>query len=381
MEEKCRKRRQLPVCRVSVRCAHRNPHESSATARIEVEGRLRSMRLKELAQHLGLSQTTVSRALNGYPEVNEATRLRVAEAATRLGYRPNASALRLATGRAGAVGLVLRGSGEFGPHTSEFLGGVGGRLAKEEIDILVSTVETYQEEIAAYRRTAASQKVDAIILNSPRLRDERAELLMDLKIPFVLHGRTNIGAPVAWLDIDNTGAVERATLHLLDLGHRRIALLNGIKGRTFAEHREIGYLAALSARGVQFDPGLMVNSIFTDEVAFRTTQAMLELRPRPTAFLAGSMMTALGVFRAIRQAGLVLGRDVSMIAHDDVFPYLNADNMYPTMSTTRSSIRAAGVRIAELILQVLAGKPPEDIHELWPVELVLRESSGPPVNI
>ena len=80
------------------------------------------------------------------------------------------------------------------------------------------------------------------------------------------------------------------------------------------------------------------NSAFTDEVAFRMAQAMLELKPRPTAFLAGSMMTALGVFRAIRQAG---------------------------------------VRVAELILQILAGKPAAEVHELWPVELVLRESSGP----
>ncbi|WP_332700692.1 substrate-binding domain-containing protein [Devosia sp.] len=336
------------------------------------------MRLKDLAEHLGLSQTTVSRALNGYPEVNEATRLRVAETAARLGYRPNASALRLATGRAGAIGLVLRGADELGPHMSEFMAGMSGRMSTEEIDILLITVDNFQDEMAAYRRLAASQKVDAIVLHSPTLKDARAELLLDLNIPFVMHGRTNIGQPVAWLDIDNTSAVERATGHLLDLGHRRIALLNGLKDRTFAEHREIGYLAALSARGVAFDSALMGNSVFTDEVAFRMAQAMLELRPRPTAFLAGSMMTALGVFRAIRQAGLVLGKDVSMIAHDDVFPYLNADNMYPTMSTTRSSIRQAGSRVAELILQILAGKPVEDVHELWPVELVLRESSRPP---
>lgn len=335
------------------------------------------MRLKDLAEHLGLSQTTVSRALNGYPEVKEATRLRVAEAAAQLGYRPNASALRLATGRAGAVGLVLRGADELGPHMSEFLSGLGARMATQDIDIVVTTVASHQEELAAYRRLAASQRVDAMILHSPTLNDERAELLMDLKIPFVLHGRTNIAKPVPWLDIDNTGALERATSHLLDLGHRRIALLNGVKGRTFAEHRELGYMAALSARGVPFDPALMGNSVFTDEVAFRMAQSMLELRPRPTAFLAGSMMTALGVFRAIRQAGMQLGTDVSMIAHDDVFPYLNADNMYPTMSTTRSSIRQAGWRIAELLLQLLGGKPIADIHELWPVELVLRESSGP----
>ena len=335
------------------------------------------MRLKDLAEHLGLSQTTVSRALNGYPEVNEATRLRVAETAARLGYRPNANALRLATGRAGAIGMVLRGSSEFGPHTSEFLSGVGGRLAEEEIDIIVTTVQTYHEEVAAYRRLAASQKVDAIILHSPTLHDERAKLLMELNIPFVLHGRTEIGAPHAWLDIDNAGAIERATSHLLDLGHRRIALFNGLKDRTFAVHRESGYRKALAARGVPCDPGLLSSSVFSDEIAFRAAHDMLELESPPTAFLAGSMMTALGVFRAIRQAGLTLGKDVSMIAHDDVFPYLNADNMYPSMSTTRSSISLAGIRIAELILQILGGKPVADIHEVWPVELVLRESTGP----
>lgn len=335
------------------------------------------MRLKDLAEHLGLSQTTVSRALNGYPEVKEETRRRVAEAAALLGYRPNANAQRLATGRAGAVGLVLRGADEFGPHMSEFLSGLGSRMAMQELDVLVTTVSSQQDEIAAYRRLAASQKVDAVILHSPTLHDDRAALLMDLKIPFVLHGRTDIGLPVAWLDIDNIGGMERATSHLLDLGHRRIALLNGIKERTFAEHREQGYLAALSARGISRDPAIMANSIFTDEMAFRLSQSMLEMRPRPTAFLAGSMMTALGVFRAIRQAGLTLGEDVSMIAHDDVFPYLNADNMYPTMSTTRSSIRLAGMRMAELVMQVLNDKPVEEVHELWPVELVLRQSSGP----
>src|SRR5262245_19168708 len=93
-----------------------------------------AMNLKELASNLGLSQTTVSRALNGYPEVNESTRTRVAEAAARLGYRANASARRLATGRAGAFGMVLRAQ-DYGPHTTEFLGGLAARLAHDEIDI------------------------------------------------------------------------------------------------------------------------------------------------------------------------------------------------------------------------------------------------------
>jgi LacI family transcriptional regulator len=335
------------------------------------------MNLKELATNLGLSQTTVSRALNGYPEVNEATRQRVNEAAARLGYRPNASARRLATGRAGALGIVLSASQGFGPHNSEFLGGIGGRLAQDEIDIVVSTVDSVEEELAVYRRAAASKKVDAFIVHGPTPRDSRVELLKELGLPFILHGRTESAPPIAWLDIDNEEVTERATLHLIDLGHRHIGLINGPKGPTFVQHRDAGFRKAMAARGVPIVPGLVAHGLFTDEVGFRLAQAMLERTPRPTAILAGSMMTALGVFRAIRSSGLELGKDVSMIAHDDVFPYLNADTMVPSMSTTRSSIRAAGTRVADLALQMLAGKAPESIHELWPVELVLRQSTGP----
>lgn len=337
------------------------------------------MNLKELARNLGLSQTTVSRALNGYPEVNEATRQRVSEAAVRLGYRPNVSARRLATGRAGAIGvtLPLQRSLHFGPHTAEFLSGISERLAHLDIDIVVTPIDT-DDEVPVYRRLVAGKRIDALVLSAPTPGDKRIAALTELGMPFLLHGRAeNVVIPHAWLDIDNEGAFRRATSHLLDLGHRTVAVINGPQDQTFAIHRERGFRAAMQERGATPIAQLIGGGRFTDENGFRLAQAFLEHKPRPTAFLAGSMMTALGVFRALRLAGLELGKDVSMIAHDDVFPYLNADNMVPQMSTTRSSIRAAGARIADLVLQMLAGKPAEDIHELWPVELVLRQSTGP----
>ena len=333
------------------------------------------MLLKEFAQKLGLSQTTVSRGLNDYPEVNPATRQRIRDAAAELGYRPHASARRLATGRAGAVGLVLDLEGEV--HMNEFIHGLGHDMSEHGIDILVSPMSPSQDPLTVYRRLAASKRVDAVILHSPTLNDATAKLLTDIGLPFVLHGRTDIGAPLAWLDIDNEGAFRRATEHLLDLGHKRIAMVNGRAGFTFAEHRARGYREALAARGIAAERRFMVHGRFTDEIGFRFAQGLLEQKSPPTAFLAGSMMSALGVFRAIRSAGLSLGRDVSMITHDDVFPFLNADQMVPSMSTTRSSIRAAGARVAALTLQLLAGRAAGDIHELWPVELVLRESTGP----
>jgi LacI family transcriptional regulator len=339
------------------------------------------MKLKELAGQLGLSQTTVSRALNGYPEVSEATRQRVLEAARRFDYRPNVSARRLATGRAGAIGAVLQTDRNLllDPHYVEFIAGLGERLAEDEIDIVLSPARGH-DEVGSYRRIAAATRVDAVILSSPLAEDPRIELLTRLGLPFVLHGRTISKTPHAWLDIDNESAFRHATNHLLDLGHRRIGLINGPTQFTFARHRERGFRAALAARGVPVGEHFIGEGSMTDEIGYRFTERFLNEKPPPTALLVSSMMMALGAFRALRAAGLELGKDVSMIAHDDVFPFLNAGRMVPPMSTTRSSIRAAGTRAGELALEVLNGREPASVHELWPVDLVIRGSTGPVPN-
>ncbi|MDX3978199.1 LacI family DNA-binding transcriptional regulator [Shinella sp.] len=335
------------------------------------------MNLKEFAARIGLSQTTVSRAMSGYPEVKPETRARVLEAAERLGYRPNISAQRLATGRAGAIGIVFQGGGRFGPHSSEFMGGLSTRLQEDGIDILVSTVETEAEEEAAYRRFAASKRVDAVILHMPACTDARIALLQALDLPFIVHGRSEAQKPFAFLDIDNFGAIETATRHLAGLGHRRIALINGDTVSTYARDRDDGFRAALAAHGIAVDPTLVGHGEFTDETGFRLMQSFLAQRPAPTAVIAGSMMSALGAMRAIRIAGLTVGQDVSLIAHDDVFPYLSPDNLVPAVTTTQSPIRAAGERIGDMALRLLQGEAPERLQDVWPVDFLIRGSTGP----
>jgi len=335
------------------------------------------MNLKEFASRIGLSATTVSRAMSGYPEVRPETRARVLEAAEKLGYRPNISAQRLATGRAGAIGIVFQGGGRFGPHSSEFMGGLSTRLQRDGIDILVSTVETEEEEMAAYRRLAASKRVDAVILHTPTRKDKRIALLQTLGLPFVVHGRSEAKKPFAFLDIDNFGAIAKATRHLAGLGHRRIAFINGDTANTFAHDREDGYCAALAEQGLTPKSTLMSHGEFTDETGFRLTQCFLGLPAPPTAIIAGSMMSALGAMRAIRVAGLSPGTDVAIVAHDDVFPYLSPENLVPAVTTTQSPIRAAGERIGDMAVRLLQGEPPETLQEVWPVELIVRDSTRP----
>ena len=337
----------------------------------------RRMNLKEFAARIGLSQTTVSRAISGYPEVRPETRRRVLEAAEKLGYQPNINAQRRATGRAGAIGIVFQGGGRFGPHSSEFMGGLSSRLQADGIDILVSTVETEEDEAAAYRRLTASKRVDAVVVHTPAHTDARITLLQELGLPFVVHGRSMAERPFAFLDIDNFGAIETATGYLVDLGHRRIALINGDTINTYAADRDNGYRTSLEARGLAFDAAIVGHGEFTDETGFRLMQAFLALPAPPTAVIAGSMMSALGAMRAIRIAGLAVGEDVSLIAHDDVFPYLSPDNLVPPVTTMQSPIRAAGERIGDMVLRLLQGEAPEDLQEVWPVDLRIRGSTGP----
>ena len=166
------------------------------------------MNLKQLSDMLALSQTTVSRALNGYPEVSEETRRRVADAAKRHGYRPNPSARRLATGKAGMIGYVMPTGAavDIDPHFVEFLSGLGDYARGHDLDLVLSPAAADEEE-TVYRRVVANKQVDAVYVSSPRPADRRIALLDQLGIPFIVHGRSEgLGFDYAFMDIDNEAA-------------------------------------------------------------------------------------------------------------------------------------------------------------------------------
>lgn len=336
------------------------------------------MNLKELSAKLGLSQTTVSRALNGYPEVSEATRARVLAAAERHGYRPSPAARRLATGRAQALGVVfpIERNVMLDPHYVEFLAGVCEVAGRHGFDILVSPTSG-AGELTTYARLARNGTVDAVLLSSPTTPDERIGRLVSQGFPTVVHGRPTDGAEVAFLDIDNEGAFYQAGRFLLQLGHRRIALLNGDERQNFAIDRRAGLVRAYREAGIVPPADLFFADQMSVENGFRYARIALAARDRPTAFLCSSILIALGAQRAIAEAGLEIPGDVSLIAHDDEMPSFRADHLHPPLTTTRSPIRAAGSRVAEMAIARIGGEMPGRLKEVWPVELVVRGSTGP----
>ncbi len=339
------------------------------------------MNLRDLSKLLGLSQTTVSRALNGFPEVSEETRVRVKAAADLHGYRPSAAARRLATGQSGTLGVVfprernLLGDLRF----TEFLSGAVQQASDLGYDITLAMASGTQNEENVYRRSVRAARVDGMILSSPLLEDPRIPLLRKLNMPFVLHGRTVSSEPFPYLDIDNEGAFFQAAKLLTDLGHRRIALLNGDTAFNFARDRDVGFRKALATVGAPVDSLLVREGYMNEEHGESEARQLLMLpsQQKPTAFLCSSISQADGVARVVRHMGLEIGRDVSLIAHDDRLQDIRAEIFDPPLTATQSSIAEAGRRVVAILVQHLRHPGEPCAQDVWPVDLVLRESTGP----
>ncbi len=337
------------------------------------------MKLKELAKSLGLSPTTVSRAINGYPEVSEATRARVMAAAQRHDYQPNPRAKALATGQSMAIGHVIPLATRHemvNPVFADFIAGASEIYAREGFDIHLTVVSDEGEE-KAYRDIAAKGSVDGIIVHAPRANDGRIALLSSVGLPFVVHGRaTGIDAAYNWVDVNNRRAFRRAAEFLVDLGHRRIALVNGLETMEFAMRRRSGFVEALTARGIEPDPDLMLSDEMTEQYGYQSAKTLLARADPPTAFLCSSMISAFGIRRATDEAGLKLGRDLSLIAHDDDLSYLQNGADDPIFTALRSSVREAGRRAATILIDQIRNPGPP-VHDLLEAEFLVGRSTAP----
>lgn len=339
------------------------------------------MNLKELSTQLGLSQTTVSRALNGYPEVSEATRLRVRQAAERFNYAPSTRAKGLATGKALSIGHVIPMSSQHemvNPIFGDFIAGAGEVYARNGYEMTLSILDQSQTEEDVYRGMHSRRSVDGVVVHGPQMEDKRIPLLQSIGLPFVVHGRASgVDSAYSWIDVNNRRAFQRATDFLIDLGHSRIALLNGLEHMDFAFRRRAGFEDAMKGRSLNIDADLMISFEMTEDNGYVASGRMLDSSDAPTAFVCSSMIVAMGARRAVEERGLTLGRDVSIVTHDDNLSYLQNGGDVPIFTATRSSVREAGRRVADLLLEQIASPLAPPQHRLLEAELMVGQSTGP----
>jgi len=329
--------------------------------------------LRSLASDLGLSITTVSRALDGYEDVAAATRERVSKAAAAAGYRPNSAARRLRKGSSETVALIMPTEpGRFyEPVFVELLAVIGERLASRHYDLMLLAARPGAEEVAAYRRIIKDRRADACVVVRTRRHDARIAMLQDAGLPFVCHGRTETRAPYAFVDGDGEAGFREVTARMVALGHTRIAHLAAPDHFTFAELRARGWHMAMRAAGLSDDIKVMCPS--SEDAGEQAAAALLAGPGRPTALICATDRIAIGALRAVQAAGLVAGRDIAVTGHDNIHA---SRFTHPALTTMELDVRSVGECLADKLLHLIERGMPDTPGDIFALRHCPRASSG-----
>jgi LacI family transcriptional regulator, repressor for deo operon, udp, cdd, tsx, nupC, and nupG len=333
-------------------------------------------RIDDVARLAGVSTATVSRALRGLPTVSEPTRIRVLDAAARLGYRASPSASRLAGGRTGAVAVVV-------PRITRWffatvVEAVEAALHHGGYDLLLYNLGGRERARQRLLHTAALHKrVDGVMLVATPLQGADFAAVTKLRMPGVTVS-SGTGVP-GWpaIRIDDVAAARTATEHLLALGHRRIAHISGDPDDelAFTTHidRRRGYREALLAAGIEPDPSLDVEAPFTVAGGGQAMALLLERDEPPTAIFAACDEMALGALAALRDTGLRVPADISVVGVDD-----HDAASAVGLSTVAQSAAEQGRLAAETLLRMLRSDAGAGCSQVLPTRLIVRQSTGPP---
>ena len=328
----------------------------------------------DVAARAGVSRTTVSFVINGRADASipVETQRRVQAAALELGYHPHGAARQLAGGRSLTLGLVLRQSAEQVAADALLAETIHGLASAARADGYRVLIEPLAPGDGTYAELLHSQRTDGLVVSGPRADDQELGALVAAGFPIVLQGsRPDLDAPS--VDVDNRAGARAAVEHLLELGHRRIGCItNASLAYTAATERLAGYCDALEAAGIAYDQRLVIEGSFD---AGSGHKAMAELLARSndlTAVFVASDVVALGALGGLRDAGLRVPADVSVVGFDDI---ALAEHFDPPLTTIHLPARGLGKAAGQLLVERVAGRQVAQ-RTLLPTQLVVRESTA-----
>src|SRR6185436_648858 len=337
--------------------------------------------IRELAQLSGVSIGTVSRALNGYTDVNEETRERIIRLAQELDYTPAAAARSLVTQRSHVVGVFLE-TGEGHPDLQhpffhEVLVGLKHEIGASGYDLLLFASERpgngYGDH--SYLKRARHHSVEGVVLMGVDAEDLEIRRLTRSGLPCVGVDCAVMGPAAEFVMSDNPAGAAVAVGHLHDLGHRRIATITGLMETRPGADRLRGYRDALRARGLAFRDEYVAYGDFYVESGQQAMNRLLDLDEPPSAVVCASDLMALGAIRAVAERGLSVPRDVSIVGFDDI---QLAGHVQPPLTTLRQDKARLGAEAGRALTRLIAADAAVPEAMTLPVELIVRASTAPP---
>ncbi|MBV1710026.1 MAG: LacI family transcriptional regulator [Erysipelothrix sp.] len=326
--------------------------------------------IRDIARLAGVSTATVSKVLNNYTEVSDATKARVLRIVEEVGYIPNSSARALSTKRTWLIGIVYSEHLHIGLEHNYFSGVL--EAFKSEVECLGYDIVFISGKDIGYLKRCQVRNVDGVFVVTADMMDTGLTELFDSKIKCVTTDVPYKAIPLVYSD-NRQGSI-LAVDHLIQLGHRRIAHIAGPLTTIAGQERLDGYRQGLANGGIDYDESLVIEAAeYDSKSGYECMKRLLNLPQRPTAVYVMCDLTALGVIHAINECGLKVGEDISVVGFDDIEL---ASHIHPTLTTIRQDRRRIGKMLALTLHRMINH---EDVQErtIINTSLVVRQSTKP----
>lgn len=333
-----------------------------------------NLTIEHIASLADVSRSTVSRVLNNHPSVRPSVRERVLQVIREQHYTPQAAARSLASARTDSIGVLVPRSAAVSladPFIASVITSLFESSAQQGYFPMLAMLTADREE-GFYDRILRGRHFDGVIMFSSDVDDPILPLLIKDGSPLVLIGRHPYFLNVLSVDVENREGAREAVTHLIDLGHRRIGLINGQLQMEAAQARRDGYKQALLEAGILIDAELTVEGFYSEAAAYQAMLRLLDLPRPPTAVFAASDTMAIGAMHAALNQGLRVPRDVALIGYDDL-PL--AAYSTPPLTTVHQPIAEMCTHAVRLLIEQIRGEAPTDPVRL-PAHLVVRESTA-----
>ncbi len=328
--------------------------------------------IRDIAEQLELSKATVSKALNGYTDVSSATRDRVQQTASKMGYQPSATARNLRRGQTDRIGLFLNTAVDY---VVDYLSGIlpGAVMTAQGLgkNLVIYTITDHDP--SHLLETCRAGEVDGVIMFSTRYDPDTMNMLMEDNFPLVVIGRDIPDERVSAVVPDYYGGSYLATQHLIDLGHRRIAFTTRPELGTANDAHLSGHLDAMRDSAIPFDERLIVETRLEPGSAAKAAQRLMQLPEMPTAIRAFHDLIAVDIINALQQNDFRVPQDVSVIGFDGLRARFTT---VPHITTLKQPLEYIGRRVTEIIHDQIANPDFPAIKEVVPLEFDLRGSTG-----
>ena len=328
--------------------------------------------IKDIAKELGISASTVSRALSDSPLVNAKTKRVVLQTAERMGYQRNELARALVKGSSGAVGLLVPDITN--PFFSDVARGVGGIADRIGAGVILCNTDGRIDRELNYIRLMRRKRVDGLLLCSTTVDAPYLNELERAHIPFILVSRLSGKGDVPYVITDDRAGAQLAVEHLIDLGHRRIGFIGGPENVQASRDRMDAYLDTVESHHLEIDSAWRSYAGFTQAAGREAAQRMLTLPQRPSAIFAANDVTALGVLEVAEGLGMRVPEDLSLVGYDDI-SYASLPRIQ--LTTIAQPAVEMGQIAATWLFEALRDSDVQRLQRTLAPRLIVRSTTAP----